>query len=132
VAAGLTALPLLAVMYPQEFYLSNRGDDRERVQQAKKLIAEIKDTVPEGSAVFSSFLAGFYPEYHIPVVQTMSLEKPEDIETLVRAYRLRFTALDEEMDAKIRALLQTPGSRLTLREIARNGPFIFSGIEPSR
>jgi hypothetical protein len=124
----ITVFLMLPTIYPAEFYLSKRGNERERELFAKSIISDTRDIVPDSCAVLSSFLSGFYSMHNLKTVNTMNFESWEKMNLLLTHYNVRFALLDEKRGNKIISLFED-GNEATLHKIKTSGPFSLYKIE---
>ncbi len=124
--------PLASVVYPCEYYLSDRGNERPLTNVALAVAAQTSKLVPESCVVFSPVLPDFEYEYNIRVLNQMVTPRPADLYDLLRRYHASYMLLDSCNDGVVLAYLALPASGFVQKPLFKNGPFTLYSLQDSR
>ncbi|HEX2956787.1 MAG TPA: glycosyltransferase family 39 protein [Chitinispirillaceae bacterium] len=97
-AAVAALLPLLTLVYPLEYYLSQRGSDAAYDRENKYVIAKTEEQLNSQDVVFSSFVSDYCYMHDFAVVDKLNYGKVEQLTNLLNYYNVSFLMLDKKSD----------------------------------
>ena len=115
-------MPLATVVYPLEFYLSPRGDERELDGSARDALRLAEQVVQPDRTVISSFASGYSYQHALLVVNRLQFNRWQDIAAVARTYRSSHALLDTLADRDLIAMAADSRGALHLQPLARSGP----------
>jgi hypothetical protein len=91
--AAAVFIPLISVVYPLEFYMSDRGSDFEQDSFNRTIVAEAKKTVPDTAVILSPFLSQYYFLHDFYVVNALNFKTIENLELIMHRYGIDYVMM---------------------------------------
>lgn len=127
--ALMSVIPLAAVVWPLEYYNSNRASELTTDLERRSVISAVTELVPQHATIYSSFLGGYYQLHSFGVVNSrIRVQRPEDFARLKRDYRIEYALLYLASDKAILKMLNE-NSFIQAREVWREGDYVLYAIQ---
>lgn len=128
ITIALIFLPLLTVMYPVEFYLSNRGSEYTRDQEKREMIINMKKSIPESSVILSPFLSQYYFMHNYFVVNEINFRTVAGLEEFIDIYGIKYILI-EKGKGRLWSLIDRPEKQFLLNPLLVSQDLILFEIE---
>lgn len=129
VIIAATALPLLTVTYPLEFYLSDRGSERDEDIQIRQMVNTMEKAIPESSVVLSPFLSQYSFMHDFFVVNALNFKTVDNLNKFITIYSIDYILIDKENKGRLWNLIDDPQRNFKLGEILKHGSSVLFKIE---
>ena len=123
VTAIVLILPLATIVYPLEYYISDRGGEHEKTMHAINIVNETKNSVCDSCSVVSSFLSQFAYMHNIRTVNKLWWKSEEDLYAYLAKYNVTHALLNTVSDKDLLNVFSKPEGEKSLLLISSHGPF---------
>ncbi len=107
--ATVACLPLLTLVYPLEYYFSQRGSDAAYDKEIKVVIEKTKNQITSRDVVFSSFVSDYCYMHDFAVVDNLGYDSIGQLTDLLNYYQVSWLMLTRESDSKLISDLRGSG-----------------------
>lgn len=112
-------LPILTLVYPLEYYLSQRGSDAAYDKEIKIVIEKTKTHITSRDVVFSSFVSDYCHIHDFAVIDKLNYDKIVTLTNLFNYYNVSCLMLNRESDSTIISDLRLSGYLENFSEVSK-------------
>lgn len=115
----VTFLPLFTVVYPLEYYLSQRGSDADYDREIKDMLEKTKHQITSRDVIFSSYISDYCHIHDFAVVDNLGYDEIGQLTTLLNYYNVSWLMLNSESDSTLISDLRLSGYLDNFSEVSK-------------
>jgi hypothetical protein len=117
-------LPLLTLVYPLEYYISQRGCDASYDKEIKSVIEKTKKIINPQDVIFSSFVSDYCHIQDFSVVDKLNYNNVEQMLQLLNHYKVTCLMLNADSDSSTISDFRSSGYLNNFSEVIRTGSLV--------
>jgi hypothetical protein len=117
-------LPLLTLVYPLEYYISQRGCDAPYDKEIKSVIEKTKKIINPQDVIFSSFVSDYCHIQDFSVVDKLNYNNVEQMLQLLNYYKVTCLMLNADSDNSTISDFRSSGYLNNFSEVIRTGSLV--------